>query len=258
MQVSAVESPTAASIEPSERRAVACCFTLGGDLRFLAHHDELRMLARAVRRAGWPLAYSRGFNPQPRIVLPLPRRVGTTSECQWVVVQLDEDRPLEQLHGSLAAALPGACRLRRVVALPARTKLHPCRVAFELELEREHAAGVAARITKLMAEETLLVERAYGPDKPAGVIDIRPYIETIILDGRKLTMRLAFVQRRTARPSEVLTVLHLPATAYDHRVRQVEVEWNMALGGLEQWPPGAERNNVGREEDRCAQTKGSA
>lgn len=148
--------------------------------------------------------------------------------------------------------------MRHVVALPARAKLHPCRVAFEVELERAHTAEAAARITKLMAEETLIVERAYGPDRPAGVIDIRPYIETIILDGRKLTMRLTFVQQRTARPSEVLTVLHLPAAAYDHRIRQVEVEWNMALGGLEQWPPGAERNKVGREEENRAQAKGCA
>ncbi|MBU0616609.1 MAG: DUF2344 domain-containing protein, partial [Planctomycetes bacterium] len=58
MQASAIENPGNATTEVTGRHAVACCFALGGDLRLLSHHDELRMLARALRRAGWPLAYS--------------------------------------------------------------------------------------------------------------------------------------------------------------------------------------------------------
>ncbi|MBU0616656.1 MAG: hypothetical protein KKI02_02960, partial [Planctomycetes bacterium] len=177
---------------------------------------------------------------------------------QWAVVQLDDDRPLEQLHDGLAAALPAACCLRRVVALPLRAKPHPCRVVFELELEPQHAAQAAPRIAELLAAERLVVERTYGPDKPTRAVDIRPYIETITLDGRRLSMRLTFVQQRTARPSEVLTVLYLPASTYANHLRQVEVEWDMALAGPPHRPPGAERNNVDREENRCSQTKEDA
>jgi radical SAM-linked protein len=257
MRATTLENPGQASADVSERHAVACCFTLDGDLRFLSHHDELRMLARALLRAGWPLAYSRGFNPQPRIVLPLPRPVGTASECQWAVVQVTGDLPLERLHDSLAATLPAACGLRRVVALPAGTRPHPCRVVFEIELERRDAAQAAARIAELLEAETLTVERVYGPDRPPRTVDIRPYIETIALDGCRLSLHLVFVHQRTARPSEVLTVLYLPAPTYSHCVRQVQVEWNMALAGPH-WPPSAERNNVDREENRDAQTKDNA
>ena len=255
MSPTAVENPGPASLEASAPSAVAFCFTIEGDLRFLSHHDELRMLARALRRARWPLACSQGFNPRPRIVLPLPRRVGTASECQWAVVQLSEARPLEQLHDRLAASLPAACRLRRVVALPPRASPHPRRIAFELELERQHAAQAARRIKELLAAESLIVERTYGPDKPARAIDIRPYIETITLDDRALAMRLKFINQRSARPTEILTALDLPASAYDHRVRQVEVEWDMALADPPRRPPSAERNNVGHEESGYTQTK---
>lgn len=255
MLATAVESPSVAGPQPREPAAVACCFKLGGDLRFLSHHDELRMLTRALTRAGWPLAYSRGFNPRPRVVLPLPRRVGIASDCQWAVVQLDDAPPLERLHDSLEAALPAACSLRRVVALPPRAKPHPRRVVFELELEARDARQVTPRIARMLAAEELIVERTYGPERPAGRIDIRPFIETITLDGCKLSLRLVFVQQRTARPSEVLKVLCLPVDACSQRVRQVEVEWDMALGGPACRPPGAERNDVGQEENRYAQAK---
>jgi radical SAM-linked protein len=250
-----VESPEHARHGAAEHPAVACSFTLGADLRFLSHRDELRMLARALRRAGWPLAYSRGFNPQPRIVLPLPRRVGTASECQCAVVRLDEPRALEWLAERLAAELPAACRLRCVSALPPRAKLAPRRVVFAVALEPRHAAEATPRIPEVLAAETLTVERDAGPDRPPRIVDIRPYIETITLADHTLSMRLVFGQRRTARPSEVLKVLRLPATVYHDRFRQVEVEWNMALAGPNYRPPGPERNNVVQEENRYSQTK---
>jgi radical SAM-linked protein len=255
MQSTAIENPGQTSLDGSTPSTVAFCFEIEGDLRFLSHHDELRMLARALRRAGWPLACSQGFNPRPRLVLPLPRRVGTASACQWAVVQLSETPPLEQLQDRLAASLPAACHLQGVVALPPRASPHPRRVAFELELERQHAAQAAPRIKELLAAESLIVERTYGPDKPARAIDIRPYLETITLDGRTLAMRLTFVKQRSARPTEVLTVLDLPASAYNHRVRQVAVEWDMALADPPRRPASAERNNVGQERSGYTQTK---
>jgi radical SAM-linked protein len=253
-----MERPGHTSEHDGPPDTVAFCFTLDHDLRSLSHHDELRMLARALTRARWPLAYSRGFNPRPRIVLPLPRSVGVASDCQWAVVRLNQTHPLADLHDSLAAVLPAACRLRQVAALPTRAMPRPSRVVFETRLEPPDADAAALRIAAVLTAETLPVERAYGPNKPSRVVDIRPYIETITLAGCRLSMRLVFVHQRTARPSEVVTALNLPTSIYNHRLRQVEVAWDMALAGPTQGLPGAERNNVGPEESRHAKTKSDA
>ncbi len=79
-QSSATTGAAAAPCGAGRLRA-ALEFALAGDLRFLAHHDELRLLTRALVRAGWPLAYSQGFNPRPRLVLPLPRGNWRSSSC---------------------------------------------------------------------------------------------------------------------------------------------------------------------------------
>jgi radical SAM-linked protein len=217
--------------QPAVRSRVAIRFSIDGDLRYLSHRDEVRMLARALTRAGWPVAYTRGFNPRPRVVLPLPRSVGTASTCEWAFVELSESRAAEQLHGDLAAALPAGCHLQRVLTLTDRAKPQPHCTACAVELEAEHAAQVGGRIAALLAAERLMVERTYGPGKPSRVINIRPYIETITLGDRTLSMRLVFADQRTARPTEVLTTLRLPVDAYKHRVRRVEVEWNIELAG---------------------------
>jgi radical SAM family uncharacterized protein/radical SAM-linked protein len=47
-----------------------------GTLRFLSHLELMRAFARSLRRAGVPLAYSQGFNPQPRLSLAQALAVG--------------------------------------------------------------------------------------------------------------------------------------------------------------------------------------
>jgi radical SAM-linked protein len=239
--------------EQAQNMPVAIRFSIDGDLRFISHHDELRLLARAARRAGWPLAYSGGFNPRPRLILLLPRSVGTASACEWAIAELTEPRAAAQLRQSLAAALPPACRLQRVMPLTTRAKPQPRRAIYRVELGPDHAAQIGPRIAAVLAAETLSVERDYGPGKPTRPVDIRPYIETLTFRDCTLSMRLAFVGQRTARPTEVLTALNLPAGAYYHGVRRVEVEWNIGLAGRVPWPASTERNNVDQRESGNAQ-----
>jgi radical SAM-linked protein len=47
-----------------------------GELRFLSHLELMRALQRALRRAGVPLAYTQGFNPQPKLSVAQALAVG--------------------------------------------------------------------------------------------------------------------------------------------------------------------------------------
>jgi radical SAM-linked protein len=242
---------TAATARPS----AAVFFSLGGDLRYLAHLDEVRMLARALHRADWPVAYSQGFNPLPRVKLPLPRRVAVASACELALVELSAARGARELYESLAATLPAGCGLERVILLARPVRPQPLRVRYEVDLTREHACQTASHIDALLAATAVTVEREYGPARPARAIDVRPWIETIALDDCTLSMLLAYVDQRSARPTEVLKALHLPAGAYNHCVRRAAVAWNIDFAGLEQWPAQPERNTVGQEESDDTQTQ---
>ncbi|MEK7852195.1 MAG: TIGR03936 family radical SAM-associated protein, partial [Planctomycetota bacterium] len=40
-------------------------FTKLGDIRFISHHDLMKVFERAIRRANIPVSMTQGFNPHP-------------------------------------------------------------------------------------------------------------------------------------------------------------------------------------------------
>ena len=237
------------SAAPAQRFRVAVELSIGGDLRYLSHHDELRMLARALLRARWPVAYSQGYNPLPRVVLPLPRSVGTASACQWALIDLCEPRSPAELCQTLAGALPPDCTLCRVIAPAPRATPHPQRASYQVELTPAEGDQLERRIGELRAASEIRVMRRPAPNKPARAINIRPYIENIVWYGQGLCMRLVYEQQRSARPSEILTALGLAADRYNHRVRRTKVEWDIELTGPTQRPAAPERKRLDKEQE---------
>jgi radical SAM-linked protein len=214
---------------------VLLTYEVAGDLRFLAHHDELRMLQRALVRAAWPVAYSRGFNPRPKLTVLLPRNLGCAAVEQTARATLSQQRSPEALFSSLSRQMPAACPLRRVIAPAAAATPHPRQVGYELELDPEDLDGLSERAAQLLGAPSVVVTRVSAPGQPTRPLDIRPYINTLELRENVLHMELLFVEQRTARPAEIIAALGLAADTYNHRVRRAEVHWDLELVGP-QWP----------------------
>lgn len=70
--VAPVESKENKENETTENFKYRLVFTKVGDLRFVGHLDLQNLLIRAIRRAGLNLAYSKGFNPSPKLSLACP------------------------------------------------------------------------------------------------------------------------------------------------------------------------------------------
>ncbi len=201
-------------------------YSIGGDARYLAHHDELRMLIRAFVRAEWPLAYSQGYNPLPRVRLLLPRNVGIASNAQLAVIDLSEPREPSELLTSVAHALPQECSAQCVTPLD-RKCLPQAQVAeYEVILDGSASDDLRQRVDGCLASETLLVSRDFGPGKPRKTIDIRPYIELIELQPTLLRLRLRIDNQQTGRPAELLTELGLDPQVMLPCTRRVAVQWN--------------------------------
>lgn len=230
------------------RVPVAAEFAIGGDLRFLSHHDELRMLMRALVRAGWPLAYSQGFNPRPHLVIPLPRNVGTAADSQLALVDLRRPAPAAMLSEQLSAQLPADYRLR-CVRVPAPGRIpQPEAVEFVLEVDPPDRSGLGPRVAALKAMQSVVVRREYGPGRAARLIDIRPFIDRVEWEGCCLRFTLRYVQQRTARPSEVTAALGLLPAACNHRLRRTTVHWQTERPE-EELAAAQERNHFDDQED---------
>lgn len=227
---------------PGVRLRCAAAYRVGGDLRFLSHHDEMRMLTRALVRAGWPLAYSQGFNPQPRLSIVLPRAVGVASDAQLAVIGVQR----EPDGDALAGQLPDGCTLAGVY-FPLAATPHPRRATYEIPLAAEDAATARAARPEVLAATQWPITRARGPGKRDRQLDIRASIEHVDLAGDVLRIGLRHDVQPTARPGEVLEILGVSLTRYRHLIHLREVEWDCDLAGGRQRPPKERGQNIGNE-----------
>jgi hypothetical protein len=100
-------------------------FSKGEPVRFVGHLDLMRVIERAMRRAGFPVAYSQGFNPRPRMSLASALTLGATSEWELCQLDLAEDLDparLEAAVAALRAQLPAGVEIQDVWAIPLEKK----------------------------------------------------------------------------------------------------------------------------------------
>jgi radical SAM-linked protein len=76
-------------------------------VKYVSHLDFMRMMTRAIRRAGLPLSYSQGFNPHPIMTVAVPLSVGMSSEGEYMEISFDEEFiDLDELKDRINRALP--------------------------------------------------------------------------------------------------------------------------------------------------------
>ncbi len=221
-----------AAAPPRVRAAVE--YAIRGDLRFLSHHNEIRLLARAMIRAGWPVRFSGGFNPIPKFSIALPRSVAMASERQLALVELSAERPAESLAAALRGQLPAGAALHGVTTpFPLQTP-RISDVTYTIALQAGDEAGLPARIAARLEATSWVVPRRAAPGKPAREIDIRPFVAGIALRNGELQLTLWNLASGAARPGEILVSLGLAEATYGHRVCRANMNWTCPTSA----PPG--------------------
>lgn len=200
-------------------------YGIDGDLRFISHHDTLRLFRRALARADLPVRYSEGFNPHPRIMIPLPRPVGVASCAEVIVVEtehpIDPDDALQRLDRQTPEGIAMLSSRRLALA----EHLQPILVRYRLDTAGASTEELSSRVRSLLDSKTAVVQRV-GPKNPKGrSFDVRPFIADLRAaeDGVEFTLRVS--QDGTAKPSEVAGLLGYDAATINHRIRRLEVQW---------------------------------
>ncbi|MCX8043701.1 MAG: TIGR03960 family B12-binding radical SAM protein [Desulfobacterota bacterium] len=85
---------------------VRCRYCKTDTARFLSHLELSRALARAIRRAGIPLAYSKGFHPLPRILFYHALPVGIEALGEIFDLELNKQLSLSDITTALTPHLP--------------------------------------------------------------------------------------------------------------------------------------------------------
>jgi len=244
------DSAYAASAEALHSR-LRVFFSRSGPLRFLGHLDFLKNLPRLLRRAGIEVAYSRGFNPVPRLSLGPALALGIASDEDAFDVDVilpesardmtgelgDDERT--QLAAELLARLRGVMPEGLVTLETKLLRLDEPRLGqmigaadFAVRLDPDAMDGLPERLATTMAFAELPMVRkkidrrrsATSQGTPGVTIDVRKHLVSAELDAAtsELRFRLRMEPTGTARPREVVLAL-LGIEAGEHVMRRVRL-----------------------------------
>jgi radical SAM-linked protein len=202
-------------------------FAKQGPLRYTGHLDLHKLWERAARRAQLPLAYSKGFHPQPKMNIAAALPLGFSSRCEVLDMKLEHEIQLEGVRETLQQTLPAGIRVLNVENADERAPALQTQVAsaeYQVTLtESIDASELQRKIDSAMEAESIIRERR------GKTYDLRPLIEELKImesDGlpsaqehtltgtrtpalQKIFMRLAAREGATGRPEEVLDTLDI-------------------------------------------------
>jgi radical SAM-linked protein len=217
---------TTPAIAPADmRHRYAVDFAIEGDIRFIAHRDMARLFARAATRARLAVAHTRGFNPHPRVSLPFPRPVGQASDVERLLIDLDHPVQPHELCERLQAQMPAGITLHDAHPLAVSDSSPPRWVRYRIQPVPTDPPDLSARIAVLLASEVFEITRTRHKDQRSKVVNIRPFIDTIRVNGRELTLSMVITDTRSATPAEVCGALGMEADAINHLIRRTGIQW---------------------------------
>ena len=182
----------------------------GRDIRykFMSHLDNLRALEKSIRRSKIPIAYSQGYNPSMKLSFGPPLSVGITSEAEYMDITLDTN-VMPYMVENLQKAIPEGMKIyeaRNVIgkAISLTSRLN--RAVYTLNLEKETPfADLNNKIKGVLDSKVLELERV-GKNKTA-LVDIRPAIYELLVEGDILKITLGLGEGGYVRPTEILEQL---------------------------------------------------
>jgi radical SAM-linked protein len=205
----------------------------------------LRVFQRACVRAGIEIQYSQGFNPRPKLSLPLPRPVGVASDDELLCIRcLMLDARCSMLNGrsdlcdlvkaTLSKQLPEGCELLSVNVVRADTSFQPCSATYVLAVRKEYLnEELKATIEHVLASESLNVRR-WIDKKDSRLktqnskfknVDVRGFLKSIELDRNSIIIECKISSAGSIRVDEILKLLELDVEKLASPIRRTSVQW---------------------------------
>ena len=195
-------------------------FSKTGKLRFLSHHDTMRMFERALRRSELPLRMTEGFNPHPIIAFPTALGLGFESLDEVVEFELSSWVAPKQVQDRLAGQLPEGMGIVSVETFDRRRRSRVEFVEYEATCPGQ-VQGLDEAIARFMGLREFKVKRS--SDKRTKTVEIRGYVMALERENETVLVRLAVTDQGTARPDEVLGALGVTVDP-SVRIRKIYTE----------------------------------
>ena len=221
-------------------------FRVRGIVRFLSHAETLRVLHRACARAKIEVQYTQGFNPRPRMSLPLPRPVGVESDDELLSLRvrcdngfsrilLDEQQAEQykaQVRARLSEQLPDGFEVFSVDLAAVGSSFQPRSVTYLFSLSEQYlqsfGESLKSKALTLMDSRTLNVDRRVDEKGTVRRLDVRPFLKSVEVRDKDVVAQCFVTPTGSIRVDEILALLELDPEELSGPSRRISVEWQKA------------------------------
>ncbi len=85
-----------------------------GKMRYLSHLELTGAILRAFRRAEFPLCYTEGFHPMPKVSFGPPLSVGIAGEREYMDIEVYPPFDIEEFHKRINEELPEGLKINKM------------------------------------------------------------------------------------------------------------------------------------------------
>ena len=164
-------------------------FSKTGGLKYLSHLELVSVLHRAIRRAEFPLEYSKGFHPSPKMSFGPPLGVGIAGLGEYFDMEIVPPFDLVKNMSKLNSLLPQGISIENMSAIPAEAESLS---SFITRYEYEIKGGDVSCLQSFLSRKEVNIKR--GKD----TVNLRSLVEEARLTAGE-TIDLMVVDREDAR-----------------------------------------------------------
>ncbi len=199
-------------------------FSIAGMLRFVSHLELQNFFSRLIVRAGVGVKFSQGFNPRPRISLPVPRNVGIGSNRDRLRMEVDDPFDAEEMLERLRPIVPQEMELHGAWVVPADRLERVTAVEWQIDLSKYRLEPITQRVSEILGGRCPMTRHSKKQNRDL-TVDLRPLILAMNLEGELLRVKVAYTPEGSVRPGELLELLHLPKAEMMGKMTRMRTYW---------------------------------
>lgn len=219
-------------------------YTKSGSMKFIGHLDVMRYFQKAVKRAGFDIAYSQGYSPHQLMSFAAPLALGVTSEGEYFEAEFNSLVSSEEFVRRFNEQMVDGMSVNDVILLPDDAKKAMsivCASDYLITIhDKDEADFLSTRQKLLQAVDSLLshntIEVFRKTKKQEKIEDIKPGILNLSVQDRKIYMLLATGSEYNLKPDSVMEAIckeaDVPYNKFDYQIHRVETYTKNSNGEL--------------------------
>ncbi len=174
-------------------------FSKTGKMRYLSHLELINVFQRAIRRAEFPIDYSKGFHPSPKISFGPPLGVGIAGLCEYFDMEVFQPFDLVINRRKLNSVLPEGVSVNDLSGIPRKTESLN---SFIKRYEYKIKGGNLKDIYRFLSRRKITIQRGKKHINLRSLVD-----EALINDNDTIHLILVDKEGIKVRLGELLPVV---------------------------------------------------